>query len=144
MYETILIPTDGSTEGEKGVEHGVELAASVDATVHALYVVAEETNPWLNESMDDQMDKARGYAEEITGDVADQAADHGVDCVTATEVGPNVHETINDYAEEEEVDLIVMGSGYKGRFGGLLGSTAEKVLRSAETPVTTIRREETE
>lgn len=144
MYDRILIPTDGSKESDKGVAHGVELAAAVGATVHALYVVEEGGNPWMAESMDDQIDRAKEYGETITAEVADRAADAGVECVTSIEVGPNVHETINDYVAEEDIDLIVMGSGYYGKIGGLLGSTAEKVLRSAEVPVTTVRRGERE
>lgn len=140
MYENILIPTDGSKEAEKGVDHGIELAAAVGARVHALYVVEEGTNPWMSESLDDQLDRAREYGERITGEVATKAADAGVESVTAIKVGPGIHEQINEYAEEQNVDLIVMGSGYHGKFGGLLGSTAEKVLRSADVPVTTLRR----
>lgn len=144
MYDTILIPTDGSDDAEKGEEHGVELAAAVGATVHALYVVEKGGNPWLSESMDDQQERAREYGEDVVQDVADRAADAGVECVTAVEVSPSVHKKINDYAEDSDVDLIVMGSGYRGQVGGLLGSTAEKVLRSARVPVTTIRRREDE
>lgn len=144
MYQHILVPTDGSTEAEKGVAHALELAASIDATIHALYVVEKGGNPWLSESMEDQMDRAREYGQEITDDVADRAADAGVDAVTAVRVGPDIHVKINEYAEEEDVDLIVMGSGYHGKFGGLLGSTTEKLLRSADVPVTTISRSEHE
>lgn len=142
MYEQILVPTDGSSDAEKGVEHGVELASSVGATVHALYVIEEGGNPWKSDPMEDQLEEARSFGERITGEVADLAADAGVECVTDVRVEPKVHKEINEYAEEEEVDLIVMGSGYHGRFGGLLGSTAEKVLRSAELPVTTVRHVE--
>jgi len=141
MYDHILIPTDGSTDAEKGEEHGVELAAAVDATVSALYVIEEGGNPWLSEPMEDQQGRAREYGEDILDDVATAAAAAGVECETAVEVGPRVHEEINEYVEEEDVDLIVMGSGYRGRLGGLLGSTAEKVLREAEVPITTIRRD---
>jgi nucleotide-binding universal stress UspA family protein len=139
MYDRILIPTDGSKEAEKGEKHGVDLAAAVDATVHVLYVIEEGSNPWLSESMESQQDRARTYGEEITGEVADMADAAGVDSVTAVEVGPRAHEEINEYVEEADIDLIVMGSGYHGQIGGLLGSTAEKVLRSAEVPVTTLR-----
>lgn len=140
MYENILIPTDGSNEAERGINHGIELAAAVDATVHGLYVIEEGGNPWLNEPMDDQMDSAREYGNDVTGTVADRAEDAGVECVTAVEVGTDVAKSINDYAAEEGNDVIVMGSGYKGKIGSLLGSTAEKVLRSSEIPVVTLRR----
>lgn len=140
MYDTILVPTDGSTEAEKGARHAVDLASAVGATLHALYVIEEGGNPWMSEPMEDQTERARAYGDEITGDVAEMASAAGVECVTATSVGPNVHEKINDYVEEEDVDLVVIGSGYHGQIGGLLGSVADKVLRSAEVPVLTVRR----
>lgn len=140
MYDTILIPTDGSIEGESGARHGVDLAAALGSTVHALYVIEEGGNPWLAESMDDQMERARAHGEEITAEVAAMAADAGVECVTATRVGPAVFEKVNDYVEENAIDAIAMGTGYRGSVGGLLGSTAEKVVRTAAVPVTTVRR----
>ncbi|MEF8830100.1 MAG: universal stress protein [Halobacteriales archaeon] len=140
MYERILIPTDGSKDATKGTEHGIDLAAAVDAQVHSIYVIEEGGNPWKPDPMDDQMDEAEAYAQGILDEVADQAAAAGVDSVTDVLQSPSVHKAINEYVEEEDVDLIVMGSGYYGKFGGLLGSTAEKVLRSATVPVTTIRR----
>jgi nucleotide-binding universal stress UspA family protein len=144
MYDNILIPVDGSDDAERGVAHGIDLAAALGATVHALYVVEEGGNPWLSEPMADQTTRAKEYGEEITGEVADRAANAGVECVTEIKVGPRVYEKIIDYAEEEDVDLIVMGSGYRGKIGNLLGSTAEKVLQSSRVPVTTIRRGETD
>lgn len=144
MYEEILIPTDGSTEAEKGEDHGVELAAAVGARVHALYVVEEGGNPWMRDAMENQMEKAMAYGERITGDVAAYADELGVESVTAVEVGPDVHEEVDEYVQEHDIDLIVMGSGYRGQIGGMLGSTAEKILRTVEVPITTIRRGERE
>lgn len=140
MYERILIPVDGSDDAERGVEHGIDLAASVGATLHLLYVVEEGGNPWLSETMDDQQERAKEYGREMLNEIADRATDAGVEVVTEIAVGPRVHQKITGYAEDEGMDLIVMGSGYRGRFGNLLGSTAEKVLQGTEVPVTTIRR----
>lgn len=140
MYRHILIPTDGSTAAEKGVEHGIELAAALDATVHPLFVIEEGANPWLAEPMDEQFDRARDYGQELVDEVVDRANEKGVDTVTAIEGSPKVAEAITEYAEENEIDLIVMGTGYRGTLGGLLGSTAEKVVRSAKVPVTTVRQ----
>lgn len=144
MYDAILVPTDGSSDARKGAEHAVGLADALGASVHALYVIQEGTNPWNPESLDDQLERAREYGEELTGEVAELAADAGVDCVRATKVGPSVHEEINDYVEEEAIDAIVMGSGFRGSMGGFLGSTADKVLRTARVPVTVLRRGETD
>lgn len=144
MYENILVPTDGSKEAKKGEAHAVDLAAAIGSTVHALYVVEEGGNPWMSEPMEDQLDRARSYGEEITGEVGEAAAAAGVEFVSGVKVGPAAHEKIIEYAEEEDADLIVMGSGYHGQIGGLLGSTADKVLRSAEVPVLTVRRTDRE
>lgn len=143
MYDTILVPTDGSSDARKGAAHAVDLAAALGATVHALYVIEEGTNPWNPDSLESQLDEARAYGEEVTGDVADLAAEAGVECVTAIAVGPRVAEEINDYAQEEGIDVIVMGSGFRGSMGDLLGSTADKVLRTATVPVTVLERTET-
>lgn len=144
MYETILVPTDGSTEARKAMRHAVDLAASMGATLHALYVVEEGGNPWESESMEAQMDRAREYGESITDEVGEMAADAGVEFVGATSVGPNVHEKIHEYVEEEGIDCVVMGSGYHGQIGGLLGSTTDKFLRTAEVPVLVVRRTDRE
>ncbi len=140
MYERILVPTDGSTDAMRGARHAVDLAAEVGAQIHALYVVEGGGNPWRSESMEDQMDDARAYGEEVTGEVAELARDAGVEVVQATSVGEKVARKINEYVAEEDVDIVVMGSGYYGQMGGLLGGTADKVVRSAEVPVLTVRR----
>lgn len=142
MFDTILIPTDGSSDAKKGAETGVELAKALGADVHALYVIEEGTNPWSRDSLEDQMDDARAYGENLTDEVADIAADAGVDCVTATAVGASVAKQIDEYVQEEGIDAIVMGSGFRGAMGGLIGSTADKVLRVVDVPVTVVRREE--
>ena len=140
MYETILVPTDGGSTAEKGEDHAIELAAALDATVHVLYVIEEGGNPWMAESMEDQQDRARSYAQEILDEVADRAEGAGVDVETGIKVGPDVFKEINEYVEEEGMDTIVMGTGYRGKFGGFLGSTAENVIRTSDVPVTVIRR----
>lgn len=142
MFDTILIPTDGSSDAKKGAETGIELAKALGADVHALYVIQEGTNPWSRDSLEDQMDEARAYGENLTAEVADMAADAGVDCVTDTKVGANVAKQIDEYVQEEGIDAVVMGSGFRGAMGGLIGSTADKVLRLVDVPVTVVRREE--
>lgn len=142
VYQRILIPTDGSTVAERAATHGVNLAASLGAEVHALYVIEEGGNPWLTESMEAQRERAEEFGREIVDDVAELAADAGVDCVTDVTGGPAVFEEINEYVEENDIDVVVLGSGYKGTMGGLLGSTASKVIRTAEVPVISVRKGE--
>ena len=72
------------------------------------------------------------------------AHDDAVRCVVVTETREGVpHDTILEYAEEADVDVVVMGThGRSGLDRYLLGSVTERVVRSAEVPVLTVRMEE--
>jgi nucleotide-binding universal stress UspA family protein len=139
MYNKILVPTDGSSTAEKGENHAIELAAALDSTIYGLYVVEKGGNPWMSESMDDQQERARSYGQELLDDFAARVQDAGATFESAVEVGPDVYKEINEYAEEEGMDIVIMGTGYRGKIGGLLGSTAENVVRTSNVPVTTVR-----
>ena len=139
-YDTILIPTDGSEQAANAVEEGIELAAEVGATVHALHVV-DEFEAKVIPITGEQETKRREYVthgEAITGEVADLAAEAGLDAVTAVEVG-SAHREIRDYVVDNDVDLVVMGSRGLGAVEEmLLGSTADKVIRLVDEPVTVV------
>jgi nucleotide-binding universal stress UspA family protein len=141
MYDEILIPFDGSDEGQKGADHGVDIAQCCDARVHALYVVDLPGAPrtvYIRDDEDEMREEYREYGEQVTSEVCEMAGEHGVDCVTAIRTG-SPGERIVDYAEENDIDAIVLGSAYRGKFRALLGSTAERVVRTAEVPVITTR-----
>jgi nucleotide-binding universal stress UspA family protein len=137
MYETILIPTDGSDEAEKAAEHGIELAAALGATVHTLYVMDLPDAPRALSIRDDEeqvRERYEEYGRQVTDAVRDVATETGVECTTALKSG-TVHEEIVRYADDEGIGAIVMGTGYQGRFGALLGTIAERVVRAATVPV---------
>jgi len=84
------------------------------------------------------------YGERITGEVADLAEEAGLDCVTAVETGI-AHKEIQRYVEENDIDLVVIGSrGLGGVEEMLLGSTADKVVRLVDRPVTVVYKRPTE
>jgi nucleotide-binding universal stress UspA family protein len=146
MYDRILIPTNGSAPAEKGANHAIELAAALGATVHALYVADLPGVPRALALRDDEeevRERYREHGKEVTGDVRDVAADAGIECVTAMKSG-SVHEEIADYAEDEDIDMIVMGTAYRGKVGALFGGEAEKVVRTSTVPVTTVRMRDDE
>ncbi|MDG5774882.1 universal stress protein [Haloarculaceae archaeon H-GB2-1] len=141
MYDTILIPVDGSDESKKAVDHGIELAKAFDSTIHALYVInvpGTPRTPYIRDDEEEIRKAGRDFGEQVTGEVVRLAGEAGVDAVSAIRTG-TVHEDIVEYADEEGMDTIVMGTGYRGKMGALLGSITEKVVRTAEVPVTTIR-----
>ena len=137
-----MIPFDGSDEGEMGARHGIELAAALGARVHALYVIDLPGVPRALSIRDDEVsmrEEYNAYGDRILDDICAVAADHSVECVQAKRSG-SPSEEIVEYAEDEEMDVIVMGTGFRGKIGTLLGGTADKVVRTSTVPVITQRK----
>lgn len=138
MHENVLIATDGSEKSEPGVEYGLELAAAFDAHVHAVYVVETEATYILTVELgDDQMEEYEEFGEETVSDVADRASARGLDATGVVRTGRIAAEIV-DYAEDNDMDLIVMGKQGRGAIEKYLGSTAEKVARMSDIPVTIV------
>lgn len=143
MYEHILIPYDGSDESKKGATHGIELAAELGSTVHALYVMDLPGVPRAMSIRDDEeaiREEYEEYGEERLDEITEVAAEHGVECERALRTGTPSEEIVA-YAEEEGLDVIVMGSAYRGKIGTILGGTTDKVVRTSTVPVITQRME---
>jgi nucleotide-binding universal stress UspA family protein len=139
MYEHILVPTDGSDAATSAVDHAVDLAEQYDATLHVLYVIDANAYSTLEAGSDVVINALEEEGETAVQAVADRASEAGVDVVTEVVTG-TVHHSIIDYAGEEGMDLIVMGThGRRGLDRYLLGSVTEKVVRTAEVPVLTVR-----
>jgi nucleotide-binding universal stress UspA family protein len=141
MYEHILVPYDGSNEARRGAEQGIELAAALGATIHALYVVDMPDTPrtvYYTTDDDKLHEEYEAHGRELTEELCGRAEESGVDCVTALKFGQPSREIV-DYAEEEGIDLVVMGSAYGGRFRALLGGTTDRVVRTSSVPVMTHR-----
>jgi nucleotide-binding universal stress UspA family protein len=140
MYDRILLPTDGSDANGRAVEQGVGLARETGAGLHVLFVL--EDVPYAPETMDDAVEgQLREIGEAAIEEIEERAEAAGVDLVTEMREGVP-HETILEYAEEADVDAVVMGThGRSGLDRYLLGSVTERVVRAAEVPVLTVRME---
>ncbi|RDZ63954.1 universal stress protein UspA [Haloferax sp. Atlit-12N] len=139
-YADVLTPTDGSACSTAAVTFGSELAAATDAALHAISVVnvaafgADIRGPLLI----DELEERASDAVEQAGDVAAAA---GVETVRES-VGRDVsiHHGILAYIDEQDVDLVVMGThGHTGFDRYMLGSVAEKLVRTSPVPVVTVR-----
>jgi nucleotide-binding universal stress UspA family protein len=143
MYRRILIPTDGRPGTERAVEHALDLAERYDAALYVLYVVDTTALP-----LDARAQQIFEYVEEqgrrSEMEVVDRAEELGIDPVVSDVREGPPHEAILEYVEANDVDLIVMGThGRQGLDRYLLGSVTERVVRSADVPVLTVRTEGT-
>lgn len=141
--KNILVPTDFSDTSLLAAAYAVELATRFSAKLHLVHIVEEPlaTIPLLETygapSKEEYESAARAMldnwplpdgAENLE---IERRIHHGT---------PFIH--IIHEARDHEMDLIVMGSHGRGMIAHLLmGSVADKVVRSAPCPVLTIRPE---
>ncbi|MUW14214.1 universal stress protein [Halorubrum sp. CBA1125] len=145
MYDTILVPTDGSDGAEAAARHGLNLATAFDSQIHLLSVVDERSYSSaladLNPSIGEQREVFEQQATEAVGRLEELFSDLSVTCHTAVEHGIP-HEAIRSYIAEHDIDLVSMGThGRTGLDRLLLGSVTERVVRTSDVPVLTTRHE---
>lgn len=144
MYERILVPTDGSKVAKTAVDHAVDIAEKYGAEVHALFIADTDAVAYglgteqvdrIRQGNFQGMTELREGAEAATGYVKEQAEALGL-TVVERHAGGQPHDMIADYAQENDIDLVVMGShGRSGVRRVLLGSVTERTLRSTRVPV---------
>lgn len=140
LYRRILVPTDGSEQGQRAVEHAIDLASIHGATIHGLYVVntASYAGLPMESSWEGVDEMLRADAEDAIELVEATAARADVP-VETTIVDGTPSERIIRYAESADCDLIVMATRGRGGIDRLLlGSVTEKVVRGSTVPVLTV------
>ncbi|WP_458207971.1 universal stress protein [Haladaptatus sp. NG-SE-30] len=156
MGKRVLVPIDGSPLSLKALE--VALSDYPDAEVTVLYVmdpvgsgfnIVEVMRPRFQdgappgsvsiEYWKEWYESAREQASELF-DVAREVADESRSTLkTEIEFGEPRH-VIVEYAEEQQIDRIVLGShGRSGASRLVLGSVAETVTRRAPVPVLVVK-----
>lgn len=128
MFDTLLVPTDGSEGARRAFGHAVAFARDHGATVHVLGVT---------EPRGARSDEAR--VQEVIDETVAGVPDDAASLTRAVRTGVP-HEEILAYGREHGSDLLVLGThGHTGVKRHLLGSTTEKVVRTADVPVLTVR-----
>jgi nucleotide-binding universal stress UspA family protein len=141
MYERILVPTDGSPAAEAAVEQAVSLAKQYDATIHALYVVDTSAYSTLEAGAEVIINALEEEGEQAVEDIAEAGSEAGVEVETTVTAG-TAYRSILEYVDNHDIDLIIMGThGRRGLDRYLLGSVTERVVRTADVPVLTVRQQ---
>jgi universal stress protein A len=142
-FEKILIPVDFGLHSAEAMRRAVDVAAHYGASLTLVYVY-EPLDYALPEGyalyapeqvvqlLDDFRERLSAAAREVEG-MGAQSVTHEV------LTGPAAVE-IAEYARAHAFDLIVMGThGRQGLSHLLMGSVAERVLRTAPCPVLTVK-----
>jgi nucleotide-binding universal stress UspA family protein len=147
QFRHILAPTDFSEYSKQAVVSALELARTFGAKLTMLHVVelppVEGYVPLaVNATWPTFLDDLERQATQDLAQWVPEAEASDVEVVRLVAVG-SPHRKIIDTAEAEQVDLIVMATAGRSGFSRLImGSIAERVVRTATCPVLTIRPRE--
>lgn len=131
----ILVPIDFSPCSKSALSFAVALAnGSKDTSVKVVHVI-EATVPTYDEELGVLEPEALRTEMEMLASV--RGHDVSID---AEVIHGDPRSKITEFAEEHDIDLIVMGThGRSGIVQLIVGSTAESVMRHANCPVITVR-----
>jgi nucleotide-binding universal stress UspA family protein len=136
--QRIVVATDFSDLAETVIDHALDLAKQLGASltlVHAYEIPIYGFPDGVLVAPAELASRLGTSAQEALDSVAKRHADRGVALTTVLRMGPAWDE-INAVAEETKADLIVVGThGRRGLARALLGSTAERLIRTATRPV---------
>ena len=142
LYKRILLPTDGSKYSDKSEKHALALAAANNAEIIALSVVENsfslnlpdsDTISEVNQLLKNETEKNLNKVERLRDE-------EGLDVKITKKVAEgSPARVILETIESEDIDLVVIGSSGKTGFDKfLMGSVAEKVVKSAKCSVLVI------
>jgi len=144
-FNRILVPTDFSSPSDVALETAKDLAERFDASIHLLHVLedpystaayATEVYGYLPPGIKETWQRdAETHLNTLLTD-----AERKRFKATAGVIFGSPASGIVDQAEALDCDLIVMGTHGRGGVAHLLlGSVAERVIRTARCPVLTVR-----
>ena len=153
MYKKILVPLDGSEPSKHALVHAIAIATKFGATLKLLAVVSQVVLPVFPDEgfgtapITAAKDMARfqekmkelyeGVLTEAKAKLKEEHPELKVE-TTLREGRPSA--TIVEVAEDNGVDLIVMGSrGVGGITGWILGSTSRRVVDSCTRPILIVK-----
>lgn len=143
----ILIATDFSDCSREAVDYALSWAESLGAELHIVHVferpayfeVGVSHSLQLRHNVDEWIREVKHEATRQLDALVQEAKGRRPGVHGALREGPTVDEILKA-AEETSADLIVIGThGRTGLPHVLLGSVAERVVRSAPCPVLTVR-----
>lgn len=145
MFKKILVPIDGSESSKASLKEAMQLGERFGSQLIIFTVVPEfavfEEYPTNYPFSEDIVKANTMHAEKLLNQVRSEMVYEG-DIVTHFETGSPATEIVN-YAEDNDVDLIVIGNRGLGAFSRtLLGSVSNKVLNHAKTNVLVVKAKE--
>ncbi len=143
VIKKILFATDFSEGSSNALPYAVDMAKQYGARLYLIHVIYDvaKTAGWYvpHSSIDEIYADMKKAAEAELGKtfIEEMRGFREIERVVLTGIP---YEEITKFAEENGIDLIVLGThGRRGIDRVLFGSTAEQVVRNASCPVLSVR-----
>ena len=146
VLKNVLVATDFSEPSVVAMAYGRDLARSYGAALHVLHVVEDVLTRYGPEmgliSPAVQTDLEATARRDLDAAITDDDR-RTLKIVSTVETHGNIPHGIVEYAKRQQIDLIVVGTHGRGAMKQLLmGSVAERVVRTAPCPVLAVRERE--
>lgn len=143
-FRNILYPTDFSECARQSFDYALLFARIFEAKIHALHGVAlNASDPYSAAYHFPNIEEISSRLRDIASSQMAEFLSHrgqGIEIEEIQKSGSSAGQIILDYADSQDIDLIVMGTRGRGRVKRFfLGSVAAEVMRFARCPVLTSR-----
>ncbi|MGB7953585.1 MAG: universal stress protein [Candidatus Nitrosopolaris sp.] len=142
----ILVPLDDSESATDAADYALSISKGLKAELIAIHVVRTEDALIATDSLivdlgtittgDSILQKAKEDAQKWFNEIKQKSNANGIRLRTGLVISPiEIEDAIVNYAERENVDLVVIGGGKSGLKERLLGSTTSRVATQIKRPI---------
>ncbi len=132
----ILVPTNGTQAARRAAEVAFALTTNGDEEVFVVNVVRETSDFYLRDSGGNIQERQLHIARQIVDELATLGQAQGVQTSGEVLVGQEIRASILEFANDYEIDLIVLGTSLRAGSQRLyLGRRVESILQDTPCPV---------
>jgi nucleotide-binding universal stress UspA family protein len=146
----ILLSLDDSESAMEAADYALLITKGLSAELIAIHVVRSEdalvaTNLLIEDlqtvtTEDSILQKVKKDAQEWFNSIKQKSSANGIQLRTGLVISPtDIEDTIVNYAQRENVDLIVIGGGKSGLKERLLGSITSRVATQTKCPLLIVK-----
>jgi nucleotide-binding universal stress UspA family protein len=146
----ILVPLDDSESAMKAADYALVISKGLNAELLAIHVVRTEDALIATDSLiedlgtittgDSILQKVKEDAQKWFNEIKQKSNANGIRLRTGLVISPtDIEDAIVNYAERENVDLVVIGGGKSGLKERLLGSTTSRVATQIKRPILIVK-----
>ena len=140
IISKVLVAIDGSDTSMDASDRATSISKEYNAELYALHVIRADVDLFGQHEASEFMTRMRNEGEQYLNKVKLKANEKNIQIKTQIISSTNISGGILDYAEENNVGLIVIGTiGRSGFKKLLLGSVASHVVTYAHCPVLVVK-----